>query len=204
MLESMIEAPTPTRAEVSDVANAVFDGTSALMLSGETAIGHNPVATVQTMARIAARAEREFDHLEWGRDLGRQQLVHGPDAPGPDLITAAVSAAGWRAATDVGAAAIIACTNTGGTARAIARFRPPMPIVGATPSVRTARQLSVSWGVTPLVVERRGTTDDIVRFATDAVVQIGVLRPGDRAVVLVGSPGEPEAATDMLRVVRIR
>src|SRR5438128_12489472 len=100
MLESMVRAPTPTRAEVSDIANAVFDGTSALMLSGETAIGHNPVAAVRTMARIALRAERDFDYRAWGRDLGRQQTTDGGIGTGHDRITAAVSAAGWRAAMD--------------------------------------------------------------------------------------------------------
>ncbi len=203
MLESMIDAPTPTRAEVSDVANAVFDGTSALMLSGETAIGHDPVAAVSTMARIATRAEREFDYVGWGRNLGRQQIADTRGAPAPVRMTAAVSAAAWRAATDVHAAAIIACTNSGATARAISRYRPIMPILAATPSPRTARQLSVAWGITPLVVERHGTTDDIVRFATEAVVNLGIVHEGDVVAVLVGSPDDPESATDVLRLVRI-
>jgi pyruvate kinase len=204
MLESMIHAPTPTRAEVSDVANAVFDGTSALMLSGETAIGHDPVAAVSTMARIAIRAEREFDYQGWGRDLGRQQIAEARGAPAPIRMTAAISAAAWRAATDVDAAAIIAATNSGATARAISRYRPIMPILAATPSVRTARQLSVAWGITPLVVERHGTTDDIVRFATEAAVNLGLVHAGEVVAVLVGAPDDPEQATDTLRLVRIQ
>src|SRR5206468_10127153 len=130
MLESMLTAPVPTRAEVTDVANAVLDGTSAVMLSGETAVGADPVAAVTTMARIARRAEAEFDYLGWGANLGAQAVAG--DAFTPARITAATTAAGWRAAIDEDAAAIIACTRSGATARAISRFRPSMPIVGVT------------------------------------------------------------------------
>jgi pyruvate kinase len=204
MLESMVRAPTPTRAEVSDVANAVFDGTSAVMLSGETAIGHDPVAAVRTMARIARRAEQDFDFHGWGRSLGRQLTTEASEAQGHDRITAAVSAAAWRAALDAEAAAIIACTNSGWTARAISRFRPTMPIVAATPSVGTARQLSVAWGITPMVTDRHGTTDEIVWFAVEAAVRSGVVRSGDVVAVLVGSPDDVDPATDTLRLVRVR
>jgi pyruvate kinase len=203
MLESMLQAPAPTRAEVSDVANAVFDGTSALMLSGETAIGHDPVGAVSTMARIAARAEREFDYVRWGRDLGAQQVQETRGAPAPVRITAAISAAAWRAATDAQASAIIACTNSGATARAISRFRPTVPILAATPSPRTARQLSVAWGITPIVIERYATTDDIVWFAIKAAVDVGVVKTDDVVAILVGAPEEPDPATDVLRLVRI-
>ncbi len=204
MLESMISAPTPTRAEVSDVANAVFDGTSALMLSGETAIGHDPAAAVRAMARIATRAEREFDYETWGRNLGLQQLSGTRGGPALDRITASVSAAAWRAAIDADAAAIIACTNSGATARAISRFRPRMPILAATPSLRTARQLSVAWGITPVVTQRQGTTDDIVWFAVMAAVDMGMVKVDDVVAVLVGSPQDPNPVTDILRLVRIR
>jgi pyruvate kinase len=204
MLESMVSAPTPTRAEVSDVANAVFDGSSALMLSGETAIGHDPVAAVMAMASIALRAEREFDYLRWGSNLGAQQVAETKGAPAPTRITASLSAAAWRAATDVAAAAIIACTNSGATARAISRFRPTMPILGATPSSRTARQLSVAWGITPLLVDRQESTDDIVWFAIQAAVERGIVHTNDVVAVLVGSPLDPDPASDVLRLVRIR
>ena len=204
MLESMVRAPTPTRAEVSDVANAVFDGTSAVMLSGETAIGHDPVAAVRTMARIARRAEQDFDFHGWGRSLGRQLTDDAGGAQGHDRITAAVSAAGWRAALDADVAAIIACTNSGWTARAISRFRPTMPILAATPSVTTARQLSVAWGITPMLTGRHGTTDEIVWFAVEAAVQSGMVRQGDVLAVLVGSPSDVDPATDTLRLVRVR
>jgi len=204
MLESMVRAPTPTRAEVSDVANAVFDGTSAVMLSGETAIGHDPVAAVRTMARIALRAERDFDYQGWGRSLGRQLTDEAGETSGHDRITAAVSAAAWRAALDAEVSAIIACTNSGWTPRAISRFRPTMPIVAATPSVGTARQLSVAWGITPMLTDRHGTTDEIVWFAVEAAVRAEVVRTGDVVAVLVGSPSDVDPATDTLRLVRVR
>jgi len=203
MLESMLRAPSPTRAEVSDVANAVLDGTSALMLSGETAIGHDPVGAIATMARIATRAEREFDYLAWGQTRGIQQVAESRGAPASVRITAAISAAAWRAANDAGATAIIACTNSGTTARAISRFRPVVPVLGMTPSVRTARQLSVAWGITPIVISQRETTNDIVWFAVIAAVEAGVVKKGDIVAVLVGSPEEPVPTTDVLRLVRI-
>jgi pyruvate kinase len=201
MLESMISATTPTRAEVTDVANAVLDGTSAVMLSAETAIGVDPVAVVATMARIATRAERDFDYAGWGATLGIQEVAGGRGSPAG--ITAATTAAGWRAAIDQEAALIVACTRSGATARAISRFRPSIPLVAATPSTRTARQLTVSWGVETLIVKESESTDDIVWFAVQAAVQSGHARPGDVAVVLAGSPTEPEPATDTMRVVRV-
>ncbi len=204
MLESMVRSPTPTRAEVSDVANAVFDGTSALMLSGETAVGRDPVAAVATMARVAARAEREFDYEGWGRSVGRQQHAEARGYPMPQRITSAISAAAWRATNDADVAAIIACTEGGSTPRAISRFRPTVPLLAATPSPRTARQLSMGWGIEAVVVDRQSTTDDIVWFAVAAAAERGVVRTGDLVAVLVGSPAEPEPATDTLRLVRVR
>jgi len=201
MLESMVTASTPTRAEVTDVANAVLDGSSALMLSAETAIGADPVRVVATMARIAARAEQDFDYLGWGANLGTQQVAGGRASPAG--ITAATTAAGWRAAIEEDAAVIIACTRSGATARAISRFRPSMSLVAATPSPRTARQLTLSWGVEAFTVEESTSTDDIVWFAVQAAVRAGYAARGDVVVVLAGSPTEPEPATDTLRLVRI-
>ena len=204
MLETMVRAPTPTRAEVSDVANAVFDGTSALMLSGETAIGVNPVNAVRTMARIAVRAEQEFDYEGWGRRIGRQQTAGAEGAPVAMRITGAISAAAWRAASDAEVAAIIACTNTGATARAISRFRPTVPVLAATPSAATARRLSVAWGITPVLADWHGSAEDIVWFAVKTAAESGVIRTGDLVAVLVGSPTEPEQVTDNLRLVRVQ
>jgi pyruvate kinase len=203
MLESMIHAPTPTRAEVSDVANAVFDGTSALMLSGETAIGHDPVNVVATMSNIAERAERDFDYAGWGGRLGRLQTTTTAELDTHIRITAAISAAAWRAAAESDAALIIACTNSGATARAISRFRPTAPILAATTSLTTARQLSVAWGIRPVVVEPQGSADDIVWFAVKAASDLGLVKADDVVAVLVGSPSEPEPTTDVLRLVRV-
>lgn len=204
MLESMIRAPVPTRAEVSDVANAVFDGTSAIMLSAESAVGHHPVAAVRTMSRIAVRAEAEFDYYSWGHALGQQQTAEAHGAPAPVRITAALSAATWRAARDADVAAIIACTNNGSTPRAVSRYRPTAPLIAATPSAETARQLTVAWGIEPVMVELRGTTDDIVWFAVEAAVREGFVKSGDVVAVVVGSPTDPDPASDTLRLVRVR
>jgi pyruvate kinase len=204
MLESMVVAPTPTRAEVTDVANAVFDGTSAVMLSGETAIGVNPVAAVAAMAKITARAEREFDYEGWGTRLGQQQMAGLHEAPMTTRITSAITAAAWRASVDAELAAIIACTSSGRTARMISRFRPKCPILALTPSLRTARQLAMAWGIRPMVMETHGTTDEIVWHAVKAAAEIGMVRPGDLVGVLVGSPTDVEPTTDVLRLVRVR
>ncbi|MEO7555913.1 MAG: pyruvate kinase, partial [Acidimicrobiales bacterium] len=201
MLESMVTASVPTRAEVADVANAVLDGTSAVMLSAETAVGADPVGVIATMARIILRAERDFDYLRWGGDLGAQQVSGGPASPA--RITSATTAAAWRAAVEEDVKVIIACTRRGATARAISRFRPSMPIVAATPSLRVARQLSLSWGVTALTVSESKSTDEVVWFAVQAAVQAGHAALGDIVVVLAGSPIEPEPTTDTMRIVRV-
>lgn len=201
MLESMLVAPVPTRAEVTDVANAVLDGSSAVMLSGETAVGLDPVRAVATMARIVERTERDFDYVSWGAGLGVQEIAGSPSSP--PRITAAITGAAWRAALEQDAAAIIACTRSGATARMISRFRPSMPIVAATPSLHTARQLAVSWGVDALMVPESTSTDDIVWYAVQETVAAGYAKPGDVVVVLAGSPSEPEPVTDTLRIVRV-
>jgi pyruvate kinase len=204
MLESMVHAATPTRAEVTDVANAVFDGTSALMLSAETAIGAHPIEAVATMSRVAERAERDFDYEGWGRALGRLQTATTAQGSTEVRITAAVSGAAWRASIDADVAAIIACTNSGATARAISRFRPRVPVIAATPSPKTASQLSVAWGITPMLTDRHDTTDDIVWFAVQSAVEELLVMPGQLVAVLVGSPKDPSPTTDTLRLVRVR
>ncbi len=204
MLESMLTAPTPTRAEVSDVANAVFDGTSAVMLSGETAIGQYPVLAVEAMARITARAERDFDYEGWGTRLGQQQMAGLSTASSMVRTTSAITAAAWRASVDAELAAIIACTNTGTTARMISRFRPICPILAITPHWSTARQLTMAWGIQSVVGETHTTPDDTVWHAVNAAVRLGVVRPGDLVGVLVGSPVTTEPSTDTLRLVRVR
>jgi pyruvate kinase len=201
MLESMITSPVPTRAEVSDVANAVLDGTSAVMLSGETAIGCDPARVVATMSRILERAEQDFDYVHWGAGLGVQQV--SSDAP-LRRITAAITGAAWHAALEEDVAAIIACTQSGATARAISRFRPGMPIVAVTPNERTVRQLSMSWGVETLLSAQSGNTDQGTWHAVQEAVKAGFAAPGDVVVVIAGSPYEKEPVADTLRIVRIR
>lgn len=204
MLESMITAPTPTRAEVTDVANAVFDGTSAVMLSAETAIGVNPVAAVEAMSRITLRAEQEFDYEAWGARMGREQIIGLHDAPTTVRITSAITAAAWRASVDLDLAAIIACTDSGRTARMISRFRPTCPILAMTPFVETARRLAMAWGIKPLVMDAHSKTEDIVWFAVEQAVREGHIKPGDIVGVLVGAPDELDPTTDVLRLVRVR
>jgi pyruvate kinase len=201
MLESMITSLVPTRAEVTDVANAVLDGTSAVMLSGETAVGVDPIQVVRTMARIVARTERDFDYANWGAALGVQEVSGEQPLR---RITAAVTGAAWRAALEQDVAAIIACTQSGATARAISRFRPSMPIIAITPSERTLHQLSMSWGVETLLSERSADTDEDIWTAIELTVRAGFASPGDVVVVLAGSPYEEEPVADTMRLVRIR
>jgi len=202
MLESMIAAPAPTRAEVSDVANAVFDGTDALMLSGETAIGHAPAVVVATMARIAVRAESEASYRQWAERLGRHQRK-GWDGTA-DRVTAAVTHAAWQAAIDAGATAILCCTRSGRTARAMARFRPSARLIGLSPDPRTVNQLTLSWGVESVQVEEYTTSDEMVWHAVETAVGHALVAHGDTVLVLAGAPDRHSgAATDVLRVVRV-
>lgn len=203
MLESMISSPSPTRAEVSDVANAVFDGSSAVMLSGESAIGNDPVNAVATMARIAERADKDFDFAAWARRIrlmGKMVSVSG-DAQ----ITDAMSGATWRAASEMNVDAIIAISESGFTVRSIARFRPQMPIIAFSPVERTVRQLTLSWGATPILAPHRvdslSMMDDLVCVARDS----GLVRTGDTVAVLAGAGGGSDLhATDVLRIMRVK
>jgi len=202
MMESMITSPSPTRAEVSDIANAVFDGTDALMLSAETAIGADPVQVVATMSRIAARAEREAGYRQWASRLGRVQRLTMSD--GPDRITMAITHAAGMAAADADASAIICCTTSGRTARAMARYRPIPTLLGISPDPATVRSLALSWGVHPLGVDQYATTDDLVWFAVERAVQSGLVSAGETVLVLAGAPDRPSgASTDVLRIVRV-
>jgi pyruvate kinase len=199
MLESMTHAQVPTRAEVTDVANAVLDGASAVMLSGETAIGDDPVGTVVTMDRIVRRAEESFPYAEWGAGLGVQRLV--ASSTQAMRVTAAVTGAAWRAAMDEKAVAIVACTRTGMTARAISRFRPPMPIVAITPSESTARQLRSSWGVQEIFVSPANDIDSLCEVAITQLKRVGLAKSGDALVLMAGSSSGGTAVTDTVRMI---
>lgn len=202
MLESMITAPSPTRAEVTDIANAIFDGTDALMLSGETAIGHDPALTVSTMAVIAERAEREAHYRQWAARLGRAQRERWDSVS--DRVTAALTHAASEAAQDVGATAILCCTSSGRTAKAMARFRPSIRLIALSPNSRTVNALSLTWGVEAIEVALYETTDDMVWFAVEAAVHSGCVRQGDTVIVLAGSrTRSAETAADVLRIVQV-
>jgi pyruvate kinase len=211
MLESMITAPTPTRAEVSDVANAVFDGTDAVMLSGETAVGRDPVAVVEVMSAVAARAEQEAGYRQWARRLGREQRRPGwLDAPETDAVTAAITHAASEAANDVDVRAILCCTHSGRTANAMARFRPVQTLIGLAPDPRTVRSLALTWGVIPLPVDTYESTDDMVWFAVERALAARLIDHGDTVLVLAGAadrrPRPADAnrpATDVLRIVKV-
>ncbi|MBI5090701.1 MAG: pyruvate kinase, partial [Actinobacteria bacterium] len=186
MLESMIVAPSPTRAEVSDIANAVFDGTDALMLSAETAIGHDPVAVVEAMVRIAERAEVEASYAAWGNRLGRMQRRQWPE--GAERITMAITHAAGLAAVDAGVDAILCCTQSGRTTRAMARFRPTPMLIGLSPDPQTVRTMTMSWGVVPLAVDTYRSTDELVWFAVETAVRRVLIKTGQVVLVLAGAP----------------
>ncbi len=199
MLESMINAPAPTRAEASDVANAVFDGTSAIMLSAETAIGRDPAHVVKTMATIAARADQEFAYDEWAVKLKRERLSEPQSNDG--AVTDVMTMATWQAAKEMKAAAIVCISRSGFTVRAIARFRPEAPILAFTPEDRTHRQLTLSWGATSFKIDQIGDTDETVKMVIELAKESGHIRSGDVVAVLGGSSANV-GMTDNLRLVR--
>lgn len=199
MLESMTVTTTPTRAEATDVANAVLDGTDALMLSGETAIGVDPVNAVRTMARIALRAEQERRGPPWIPPHERPEPTAGIGG-----VTWAMTHAAWQAARDAQAAAIICCTWSGSTVRALASLRPEAPILAMSPNPRTVPQLTLSWGAVPLPVPHYASSDEMVANAVRTAREGGYVRPGQTVVVLAGSPhGASGARNDLLRLLTV-
>ncbi len=190
MLESMIKNPRPTRAEATDVANAIYDGTSAIMLSGETAMGAYPVEAVQTMNRIALRAEADMDYIRrFSRD----------NAASTD-VTNAISHATVTSAHDLSAQAIITVTKSGSTARILSRYRPACIIVGCTTSEKVWRQLALSWGVVPLMIGEESNTDDLFEHAVDAAVQHELVRDGELVVLTAGVPLGISGTTNLMKV----
>ena len=203
MLESMVRAATPTRAEASDVANAVFDGSSAVMLSGETATGADPVNVIATMARLCARADENFDVENWTRMVTRL-TVDDPNSGRGHIrrVTDTMTDAAWRVAQELDAKAILCLTRTGFTVRAIARYRPRTPILGFTPDDRVRQQLSISWGATPLTLSGFAENEEMVQEAVQVARDGGHVRAGDMVVVLAGVDGRSRT-TDVLRVIRV-
>lgn len=199
MLESMITAPAPTRAEASDVANAVWDGTSAIMLSGETAVGVDPVNVVRTMGRIARKADEVFDHNAWARNLA---ALHMTESGTGTEVTDAMTVAAWRACRELDVAAILCISGTGFTVRQMARFRPEAKILGLSTDERTVNQLTMSWGTAPIQLSLGGTREEMTAEALKIAAADGHVRSGEQVAVL-GGDGIAAKVTNNLRIVRI-
>lgn len=191
MLDSMMVNPRPTRAEATDVANAIYDGTSAIMLSGETAAGKYPVQAVKTMAKIAERTEQDIDYK--GR-FSKRQLTEQPD------VTSAISHATCTTAHDLGAVAIITVSKTGQTARMISKYRPDCPIISGTTSQKVLRQMNLSWGVIPILVDEKTNTDELFEHVVNVAEQHELVKNGDLAVITAGIPLGVSGTTNMLKV----
>ena len=191
MLDSMQRNPRPTRAEASDVANAIFDGTDAIMLSGETAAGSYPVEAVQTMHSIASRAEQALNYSEILQQRSKQVGPSITDAIGQSVV---------HTALNLNASAIVAPTESGYTAKIVSKYRPQSPIVAVAANDSVARRLSLVWGVTPVVGERVSTIDDMLDHAVNDAVKTGVVAHGDLVVITAGVPVGESGATNLMKV----
>jgi pyruvate kinase len=200
MLESMIENPRPTRAEASDVANAILDGTDAVMLSGESAVGKFPVETVETMARIADFTEEHGSGSIKRRHVDGRRGDHGRGAQAPGTpITRSLTRVAVSMAEELECKLILAFTESGITARLLAMHRPRMPVVAVTPSDHVYRQLALSWGVVPIRSDLAGNTDDLLTIGESQLKARGLVKSGDTILMLSGHSAAA-AATNMLRV----
>lgn len=191
MLDSMMKNPRPTRAEVTDVANAIYDGTGAIMLSGETAAGLYPVEALTMMARIAERTEEDIDY--------RKRFFVRDRKANPD-ITDAICHATCTTAHDLNARAIVTVTKSGRSARMVARYRPDCDIIGCTPSETVAHQLNLVWGVSPVLVEEKNNVFDLFDYALDTTRDQGLMKEGDIAVITSGVPIGVSGTTNMIKV----
>jgi pyruvate kinase len=190
MLDSMIGASRPTRAEASDVANAVLDGTDAVMLSGETSVGNFPVEAVATMARIIVAAEEEL------------AMVPRVERP-PSTVSAAIAAAAAEVGRSVGASALVAFTQSGDTARMLSEHRSPIPLLAFTPVADVRSQLALTWGVETFLVSAVSHTDEMVRQVDHAMTSLGRMQPGELVTIVAGSPPSTVGATNAMRVHRL-
>ncbi len=193
MLESMIHQPRPTRAEISDVANAVYDGSSAIMLSGETAAGEYPVLAVKAMARIAVQAEQKTEYIQYVED--KDYLIRG--------LSDALSHSACLLAHDVKAKAIVVCTRTGGTAKMVSRFRPNIDIIGMTTDEKSYRKLALSWGVLPVLSEEYFSVDVLFHFAKRAAMESGLVKKGDVIVITGGTPNGKSGNSSLINLETI-
>ncbi len=194
MLRSMVDSPRPLRAEASDVANAVLDGTDAVMLSEETAVGNFPTEAVRVLDRVALEAEPYLDH---------QTMLEDSLSPCVPELTGAISRAACELAEAIGAAAIVTTTASGSTARLVARLRPAAPVLGLTPSAAVARQLSLSSGVFPAVSEQASDAAGLKEMVSDALAARGLDASGSRVVITAGLPLGVSGSTNLLRVLEI-
>ena len=191
MLDSMIRNPRPTSAEASDVANAIFDGTDAVMLSGETAVGRFPLETVQTMARIAERAETALHYA---------QMLENFNPPEERSVTDAISYATCYAAQELGAKAIITATQSGFTAKAVSKYKPKARIIAVTPREPVARKLALTWGTFPVLCRPTNSTDEMFATAIEAALGSGYISNGDLVIITAGVPVGVSGTTNLLRV----
>ncbi|MBP3453800.1 MAG: pyruvate kinase [Clostridia bacterium] len=191
MLDSMMKNPRPTRAEATDVANAIYDGTSAIMLSGETAAGAYPIEAVETMARIALKTEADINYVDRFSNANFNSKTD---------ITAAISHATVTSAHDLKASAIITVTKSGSTARMISRYRPDCPIISCTTSETVYRQQNLSWGVTPLLIAEEKNTDDLFDHAVEAAVRTKMIQDGELVVLTAGVPLGISGTTNLMKV----
>ena len=196
MLESMITSPSPTRAETSDVANAVLDGADAVMLSGETSVGEHPIHVVETMARIITATER---HALEPREFGQFESISWD----PHTRGGVISKAADEVATRVGASYVVAFTQSGDSARRMSRLRGPIPVLAFTPEARVRSQLSLTWGVETFKTSAVDHTDEMVRQVDEQLLQIGRVEEGDLVVIIAGSPPGIPGSTNALRIHRM-
>ena len=190
MLDSMIKNPRPTRAETTDVANAIYQGTSAIMLSGETAAGKYPVEALKTMVKIAVRTEADVDY---NKQFSTSSKDHATN------VTTAISHATCMTAIDLNAKAIIAVTRSGNTARMVSKYRPGCQIIACTPDERTWRQMNLIWGVTPLLTKEEYSMEILLLHATEAAEEKGYVKEGDIVVLTVGVPLGHPGNTNLLK-----
>ncbi len=193
MLESMIKNPRPTRAEISDVANAVYDGSSSVMLSGETAAGAYPVQAVAAMAKIAKQAETKNEFIQAVHD--EKFLIRG--------LSDALSHSACLLARDVNAKAIVVCTRTGGTAKMVSRFRPMIDIIGMTTDPRSYQKLALSWGVVPMLSDEYNSVDVLFHFAKCAARDSGLVKKGDTIVITGGTPNGKSGNSNLINLETI-
>ena len=192
MLDSMMHNPRPTRAETTDVANAIYDGTTAIMLSGETANGDYPLEALMTMDRIATRTEEDIDYAGRLKKTETQEYLD---------ITSAISHATCTTAVDLHARAIVTVTMSGGTASRISKYKPGCPILGCTSDERVLRQMNILWGVKPMLISRKHSTDELFRDAVKLARETDYVQPGDRVVITAGIPLGKSGTTNMIQVV---